>query len=300
MAQTNRFRLRGRPAPPAFHAALLAILAILAGWPASPARAHHTSRIGYVLQRVGEARAGAFHIELISTPPLLPASRKGKETRADHKRLPGFTHRFQAIVKTDDDKSVSGLQVSIRFTQNAWSRTFPLAEIHGKGETSYAGNLTLGPKGPYAVRVILRPAAAAPLFADFSFEHDFESVKEVMREMEKLLAALGKDIFTLGLDGEIPTPGRMDAIREKIARLRGTIPWLSNLREGAAQERFDAEVDALLAVVKKMEATARRDALGELVPLLFSTRAACVRCHGIFQEADATGKLPKIPPAGKK
>lgn len=37
-----------------------------------------------------------------------------------------------------------------------------------------------------------------------------------------------------------------------------------------------------------------------VLPAVLMARAACVRCHGIFQEAGATGGIPKIPPAGKK
>jgi len=277
-------------------AGLLAILMLLSlGVRAS---AHHTSAIGYLFQKVGEWESRDLTLVLVATPPRLPDAERARLSPAEaHKRLAGFTHRFQVTVsrKGKTPKPLPGLRVRLRFSGDEWERTFPLHPAMEKGEPAYAANLTLGPRGAY--RVVAEARAGGKLLAKaaFSFDYDYESLKEVMNDLQALLAGLGRDALTLGLDGEAVPPRKTARLRKQAARFRALVPWTVNLRAGAAQNLYEEEAAKLLEAAEAIAAAAGRRDPGAVVDGLAAARRACVRCHEIFQEADATGGPPKIP-----
>ncbi|MEE9276024.1 MAG: hypothetical protein V3V62_12020, partial [bacterium] len=137
-------RPTGRGAfPPAAPAPLIGALTLLLGALAPPpwVLAHHTSRIGYVLQRVGEKTVGDFSVELISTPPKAPA----REKKAN----------------SPSGAAAAGLRVRLRFTRGGWEKTFPLPP---EKEGAFAANLALGPKGAYevAAEIAFPPSGRTP------------------------------------------------------------------------------------------------------------------------------------------
>lgn len=259
-----------------------------------PAPAHHTSVIQYVVQRVGEAKAGPFDVVLTATPPKAAGAGSKKLSPAEaHKLIGDFTHRFKAEILSTSP--VPPLRVRLRFTQEGWSRTFVLSREPGK-DPAYSANVALGPRGEYAVEAILEDGSPARTRrASLSFDYPYEKLKEVMQALLRSLDRLGRKALTLGLDGEIVPPAREAEVRKEAARLRDLVPWVVQLRRGAGQETFEAEAEKLLARVKEAEAAAARADYAALAARLAAARAACEGCHRIFQQADAEGKMPELP-----
>ena len=284
-----------RPAPLAL--ASLATLAALGLVSGLPAPAHHTNVMQYVFQRVGEAKAGPFDVVLTAGRPRLTAAGGKELTPAEeHKRLEGFTHRFQAEILSASP--VPPLRVRLRFTQEEWSRTFALERAAGKGAV-YSANVTLGPRGRYEVEALLEGGSPAQSWrASFAFDHDYEKLKDVMQALLRSLERLGKEALTLGLDGEIVPPAKQAQVQGLAVRFRELVPWAGRLREGASQERYEAEVRKPLDRAKEAEAAAARADYAALAARLADVRAACESCHRLFQQADAAGRDPKLPPAG--
>jgi len=277
----------------------LVLAALLAGGP--PAPAPHTRALRYILQRVGEQVVGGLAIELTAFPPRLEAAaEKALSPEEKHKRLAGFTHRFE--IKVREAKSpfrpLEGLRVRLRLSQEGWEKTFDLPPVSSGGEPAYAANVALGPRGPYEVTAEVERGSGERAAAAFSFEYDYETVKEVMAALQEALAALGRETLTLGLDGEFVPPQTEARIQKRAARFKGLIPWIVNLRAGAAQELYVARAERLLGAAGEIESAAGRADWTAVAVGLASARAACESCHRIFQEADSTGKLPRLPPKG--
>ena len=276
----------------------------------APSSAHHTSSISYVYQKVGEKAAGCFTVEVISLPPGWIPRKSGKNhsRKARHKILDKFTHRFQVNVRwTNNLKSIGGLRVLLEFAQGSWRKSNSLQTIVKNGDPAYASNVALGPRGAYGVTALIEglPLAACPKLKGgpvqlrFTFEYDYETVKQVMRAMEDALKKMGGQAVALGLDGEFISPGEEAAIRKEAAKLKDLIPWTVNLREGAAQNIYEDRAAKLLEIAEGIEAAARKGDFTALIRRLADARVVCAACHDIFQEADSTGALPSLPGAGK-
>ncbi len=268
--------------------------------------AHHTSGVSYVLQKVGERTVGCFSVEMIATPPrLMWVDEKTIPKKEKHKRLDRFTHRFQVIVRNESDaKPVPGLGVRATFTGDEWEKTFHLRPFTENGVSTYAANVALGPRGSYRVRISIekihspgcekiRPGQT--LTAKLSFDNDFETLKEVMQALLNTLDQLGRAALTAGLDGELVPPQKEQQIRKLGRRFGKLIPWMANLREGAAQELYEDRAARLLEISEQIEASAAKGDMSELVHRLAAARSVCVNCHDIFQEADSAGTPPRIP-----
>lgn len=267
--------------------------------------AHHTSAVSYVFQKVGEQTVSCFSVEMIATPPrLMWVNEKNISKKEKHKKLDRFTHRFQVIVRNESDaKPLPGLDVRATFIGDEWKKTFRLRPFTENGSPTYAANVTLGPRGKYRVHISLDKLQAPgckknrpgqTLTAKLSFDNDFETLKEVMQSLMDTLDQLGRAALTAGLDGELVPPQKERNIRKLALRFRELIPWTANLREGESQEIYEDRAAKLLEISEQMEASAAKGDIGELVHRLAAARSICVNCHDIFQEADATGTLPRI------
>ena len=274
--------------------AALTALGLVSGLPAS---AHHTNVMEYVFQRVGEAKAGPFDVVLTAGRPKLTTAGGKKLTPVEeHKRLEGFTHRFQAEILSTSP--APPLRVRLQFAQEEWSRTFVLERETGK-DAVYSANVTLGPRGRYAVEALLEGGSPAQGWrASFAFDHDYEKLKDVMQALLRGLERLGRETLTLGLDGESVPPAKQAQVKGLAVHFRELVPWAGQLREGAGQERYEAEVRKLFDRAKEAEAAATRADYASLAARLAAVRAACESCHRIFQQADAAGKEPKLPSTG--
>lgn len=292
-----------------FHLAW-AISLIFSFYPGRLGHAHHTSGISYVLQKVGMQTIGCFSVEMIATPPrLTETDEKNLSQKEKHKMLDRFTHRFQVVVRNESDaRPLAGLEVRATFTGAEWENTFRLQPATENDTPIYAANVALGPRGKYQVRISLGniPAASCRkirpnqvLTVKLAFENDFETLKEVMQAMLRTLGGLGQAALTAGLDGELLPPRLEEKIRKLAARLREIVPWTVNLREGAAQEVFEDHAARLLEISEKIQASAAKGDMDELVHRIAAARSACVSCHEIFQEADATGTMPRVSGFGK-
>ena len=224
-----------------------------------PAPAHHTNVVQYVFQRVGEGKAGPFEVVLTATRPKIAAPDGKKLTPAEeHKLLEGITHRFQAEVRPGPAAPQGPIQVRLRFTQEEWSRTFTLPREPG-AEPIHAANVTLGPRGRYEVQAIVEAGAPARRWeASLSFDYDYEKLKDVMRALLRGLDRLGRETLTLGLDGEAVPPAKEAQIRKLAKRFQELAPWAAELREGAAQETYEAEAKKLIAAAAEAGAAAAR------------------------------------------
>lgn len=287
-----------RPARPrrTAPAALLALLG-LALADGRPAPAHHTNVVQYVFQRVGEAKAGPFDVVLTASQPE-PASKGGKKlSPAEERRLlENFTHRFKAEILST--APVPPLRVRLRFTQEGWSHAFALERGPG-GDPAYSANVTLGPRGRYEVEALIEGGTPAQSWrASFTFDYGYEKLKDVMQALLRGLDRLGREALTLGLDGEIVPPAKEAEIKKQAARFRELVPWVAELRRGAGQEAYEAEALKLLGRAREAEAAAARADYAALAARLAAVRAACESCHRIFQQADAAGKTPRLPPPG--
>ena len=220
--------------------------------------AHHTSGISYVFQKVGERTVGCFSIEMTATPPrLMWVDEKKISKKEKNKRLNRFTHRFLVAVRNKSDaKAVPGLRVRVKFSGDEWEKTFTLRPFTENGDSVYAANATLGPRGTYQVSVSLEGTRAPDckkirpgetLTAKLSFDNDYETLKEVMQALLSTLDQLGRAALTAGLDGEFVPPQKERRIRKLAKRLKELVPWTANLREGAAQELYEDRAARLLA-----------------------------------------------------
>lgn len=271
--------------------------------------AHHTSHISYVFQKVGEKTVGCFSVELVATPPQLKGAKGQNLSKAErHKKLEGFTHRFRVIVRDEmkDQTPISGLIVRARFSTEGWEKTFPLQPLTENGDPAYAANVGLGPRGPYEVAVTLQGSRASScekigpgetLTAKIAFDNDYESLREVMDALMKTMDLLGRETLTAGLDGEIVPPGKKARIRRLAVRFNKLVPWTVSLREGAAQNIYEDRAARMLELSEQMTAAANQADFDTLIRRIADVRGVCTNCHEIFQEADATGKLPKLPVA---
>ena len=139
----------------------------------------------------------------------------------------------------DSNYSTRKIDVKLKFAQNEWEKTFTLKRFQKGKQIIYGANVKLGEKGPYTITAVISGLAPHPIRAQFSFDFDPESVKDVMRDLEKTLANLGRETLTLGLDGK-SIPRRKEHQIERLAeKFRYLVPWILNLWEGEAQELYD-------------------------------------------------------------
>ena len=260
--------------------------------------AHHTSSIAYVLQEVGKKKIGNIEMELNTMPPRLITRRTTpKSLEHTHKLLSRFTHRFEMRISRHNAgvPFTKNLDVKLKFTQNEWGKTFTLQRFEKDTQIIYGANVKLGEKGPYTITAIISGISSHPIRAQFSFDFDPESVKDVMRDLEKTMANLGRETLTLGLDDKSIPRRKEHQIGQLAEKFRYLVPWISNLREGEAQELYDGLTRKLLDLAEIMEKSARKPDFDRLAGNLAATRALCSKCHQIFQEADSTGKPIRLP-----
>ena len=259
--------------------------------------AHHTSSISYIFQEVGKQKTGNIKIELNAMPPRFIKTNNQKSIQHVHKILSRFTHRFEMRVTNDKSGGPlpGKLDVKLEFTQDEWDKTFKLKRFRKGKQIIYGANVKLGEKGPYAITAVISGLAPHLVRTRFSFDFDPESVKDVMRDLEKTLAKLGRKTLTLGLDGnDIPQRKELE-IKKLTRKFRYFVPWISNLREGEAQELYDDLTRKLLDLAEVMEKNARKPDYDRLAGDLAAARTLCSECHRIFQEADSTGKPVRLP-----
>ena len=187
------------------------------------------------------------------------------------------------------------LDLKLKFVQNDWEKTFTLKRFQKGKQIIYGANVKLGEKGPYAVTAVISGLAPHPIRAQFSFDFDPESVKDVMKDLEKTMANLGRETLTLGLDGEFVPREKERHIQRLAEKFRYFVPWISNLREGEAQELYDGLTRKLLDLAQIMEKSAKKPDFDRLAENLAAARALCSKYHQIFQEADSTGKPIQLP-----
>lgn len=261
--------------------------------------AHHTSSISYILQEVGKKKIENVEIELNATPPRLIKTNIQKSIQHVHKILSRFTHRFEMRILRHDRgiSSPKKLDVKLKFTQNEWEKTFTLKSFRKDKQKIYGANVKLFEKGPYSITAVISGLTPHPLQTRFSFDYDPESVKDVMKDLEKNLANLGRDTLTLGLDGEPVSSQKERQIEQLAKKFRYFVPWISNLREGEAQELYDDLTRKLLDLAEMIEKNAKKPDYDRLAENLAAARTLCSRCHRIFQEADSAGKPVKLPPS---
>lgn len=259
--------------------------------------AHHTSSISYIFQEIGKEIRGNIKIELSAMPPRLIKTNNRKSIQQVHKILSRFTHRFEMRVSQTKSRKILTkiLDVKLKFTQNEWNKTFTLKRFRRDKQIIYGANVELGEKGPYAITAVISGLAPNPLTTRFSFDYDPESVKSVMKDLERTLAKLGRKTLTLGLDGNDIPQRKVLEIKQLSQKFSYFIPWISNLREGQAQEQYDGLTQKLLDLAETMEKNARKPDYDRLVENLAAARTLCSQCHRIFQEADSTGKPVKLP-----
>ena len=260
--------------------------------------AHHTSSIAYVLQEVGKKKIGNIEIELNTMPPRLIKHRNApKSLEHTHKLLSRFTHRFEMRILNDKNGGPTSkkLDVKLKFVQSEWEKTFSLNRFRKDKQEFYGANVKLGEKGPYTITAVISGLAPHPIRAQFSFDFDPESVKDVMRDLEKTMANLGRETLTLGLDGKSIPRRKEHQIGQLAEKFRYLVPWISNLREGEAQEFYDGLTRKLLDLTEIMEKSAQKPDFDRLAENLAAARALCSKCHQIFQEADSTGKPIQLP-----
>ncbi len=116
-----------------------------------------------------------------------------------------------------------------------------------------------------------------------------------MRDLEKTMAKLGRETLTLGLDGKSIPRRKEHQIEQLAKKFRYFIPWISNLREGEAQELYDGLTRKLLDLAETIKKNAQKPDYDRLAENLAAARALCSKCHQIFQEADSTGKPIQLP-----
>lgn len=281
------------------HLAIIFLFLFLFSMPFSPrdSPAHHTSSISYILQEVGKKKVGDVEMELKAMPPSLIKSNTQKSIKHVHKILSRFTHRFEMRVsKTKGGKILTkNLDVKLKIIQNEWEKTFTLKRFRKGKQEIYGANVKLGEKGPYAITAVISGLSPHPVRAQFSFDYDPESVKGVMKDLERTLAKLGRKTLTLGLDGnDIPQRKELE-INKLTKKFTYFVPWTSNLREGEAQELYDDLTRKLLDLAGIMEENARKPDYDRLAENLAAARTLCSQCHRIFQEADSTGKPVRLP-----
>lgn len=306
----SRRKKTARPLRPQlifFRASLaLAIVLALPG----PLPAHHTSAITYVYQRVGEQAAGCYKIELAATPPRLALPNADRLSRSEtHQKLDAFTHRFEIEVRRQIDLvPVHGPSVRLRFSGEGWGETFPLVPFTRKGTSAWGANVALGPRGAYGVTATIEnigpggcdsPHTGRTLAVKFSYDYDYETNKQAMNALKDTLDKLGAMTLTLGLDGEFVPPRVEEGVNKQATKFKALVPWVVNLREGAAQPVYEDRAAKLLEAAEGIEAAAKKADWGALVHRLAEARAVCAACHEIFQEADSTGSNPKLPKSEK-
>ena len=190
------------------------------------------------------------------------------------------------------------LDLKLKFVQNDWGKTFTLKRSRKDKQEIYGANVKLGEKGPYTITAVISGLAPHPTRTRFSFDFDPESVKGVMRDLKNTLANLGRETLTLGLDGEFVPREKERHIQRLAKKFRYFVPWISNLREGEAQEFYDGLTRKLLDLAEIMTKNAQKPDYDRLAENLAAARTLCSRCHQIFQEADSTGipiQLPASP-----
>ena len=187
--------------------------------------------------------------------------------------------------------------MKLNFTQNESGKTFTLKSFRKDKQKIFGANVKLGEKGPYVITTTMSGLASHPVSVRFSFDFDPESVKDVMKDLEKNLADLGRETLTLGLDGE-PVPRQKERHIQRLTEKFGYfVPWISNLREGEAQELYDDLTQKLLGLAETMKTNAQKQDYDRLAGNLAAARNICPQCHRIFQEADSTGKPVKLLPS---
>ncbi len=260
--------------------------------------AHHTSSIAYVLQEVGKKKIGNIEIELNTMPPRLIKHRNITQSLGHtHKLLSRFTHRFEMRISNakNSNYSTRKIDVKLKFVQNEWGKTFTLKKFRKDKQKIYGANVRLGEKGPYTITAIISGISSHPTRTRFSFDFDPESVKSVMRDLEKTMAKLGRETLTLGLDGKSIPRRKEHQIGQLAEKFRYLVPWISNLREGEAQELYDGLTRKLFDLAQIMEKSAQKPDYDRLAENLAAVRTLCSQCHQIFQEADSTGKPIQLP-----
>ena len=260
--------------------------------------AHHTSSISYIFQEVGKKKIENMEIELNAMPPrLIKQENTPKSMEHAHRLLSRFTHRFEMRIKDTKDRSPLSkkLEVQLKFTQNEWEKTFTLKRFRKDKQEIYGANVQLGEKGPYAITAVISGLAPHPVRTRFSFDFDPESVKDVMKDLEKILANLGRETLTLGLNGKFIPRQKERQINQLSEKFKFFVPWISNLREGEAQELYDDLTRKLLDLAETIEINALKPDYDRLAGNLAAARTLCSECHRIFQEADSTGKPVRLP-----
>lgn len=272
-----------------------------------PSAAHHTNRISYIFQKVGEKTIGCYAVELIATPPKwIP--QKGTTINGDayHGKLKQFSHRFQVYVRNrlNNLKAVAGKTIKLKFEHGKWTKSFSLHSFIQNGDPTYAVNAALGPRGHYSVSVAIDgfPAPGCKknptdgkLTPIFSFNYDYETLKQVMGAMEAVFRRLGNQTLTLGLNGKFIPPQTKEEVRKQAVYFKELVPLMTNLREGDEQKIYEDRVAKLLKIAEQIEASAQKMEYSTLTSHLADARKICANCHEIFQEADSTGIPPKIP-----
>lgn len=279
--------------------AISLLFLFLFSMPFSPGNspAHHTSSISYIFQEVGKQKIGNIKIELNAMPPRLIKTNNQKSIQHVHKILSRFTHRFEMRVTNDKSGGPppGKLDVKLEFAQDEWDKTFKLKRFRKDKQIIYGANVKLGEKGPYAITAVISGLAPHPVRTRFSFDFDPESVKDVMKDLERILAKLGRETLTLGLDGEFIPRRKERQIKQLSEKFKFFVPWTSNLREGEAQELYDGLTRKLLDVAETIEINAKKPDYDRLAENLAAARTLCSKCHRIFQEADSTGKPVRLP-----
>ncbi|MFQ5694171.1 MAG: hypothetical protein ACE5IM_14180, partial [Nitrospinota bacterium] len=221
-------------------AAALVLLGVMALYPipGDKAAAHHTSAMPYTFQRLGDRTVRGYVVDLLSMAPrMIPGKgrRGGIDVEEVHKKLARYTHRFMVSVhhaKTADP--VPRLDVHLTLAQKGWKKRVRMQPTSETGQPAYAANVALGPRGPYDLLVEIRPVPGMPLPAaasftpevrlTFAFDYAYERLKDVMQAMAETLASLGNEALTLGLDGEIVGPDRLESLKAKTIQLRRLAP----------------------------------------------------------------------------
>ena len=283
------------------HLAISLLFLFLFTMPFSPPQspAHHTSSISYIFQEVGKQQIGNIKIELNAMPPRLIKTNTQKSIQHVHRILSRFTHRFEMrVTNGKNGNSPPGkLDVKLKFTQGEWDKTFTLKWFRKDEQVIYGANVKLVEKGPYTITAVISGLTPRPIQTRFSFDFDPESVKDVMRDLEKTLAKLGRKALTLGLDGEPVSRHKARQINQLAIKFRYFVPWISNLREGEAQALYDDLTRKLLDLAEIIEISARKPDYDRLAGNLAAARTLCSECHQVFQEADSAGKPVKLPPS---
>jgi len=200
-----------------------------------------------------------------------------------------ITHRFNlSITRKNKEKEIKIKNISILFhhESSGWSVTHIFPITKKRDNVSKFWNTSLIHKGKYKITIKMSTDMHSNETIIFDFENDYDSLKNVMKDLEKTIKFIKKTTSSKSFLESIKTK----RILQKIKFIKELVPWITFLREGEKQETFEKKAEILRENILKAEQEMKSLSSKDFIQRLKKIEASCKNCHDIFREDDKEEK----------